>query len=94
MGAEHGDFGADSMTWRIGRASILLLGGARVALAPLAHLLVAMRVLERESKRHNIFDFSAIGIPYTYHLLPDALRVFPITQKMMRQSEEVHKNVA
>ena len=50
--------------------------------------------LEWGAKRQRIFDFSAIGIRHTYPLLPDALRMFPITQKMMRQSEEGHKHAA
>ena len=49
MGAEHGYFGANSMTWKIGRESILILGGARAVLMQLAHPLVAMGVGEHSS---------------------------------------------
>ena len=50
--------------------------------------------LEWGPRRQRIFDAATIGIRHTYPLLPDALRVFPITQKMMRQPEELPRNVA
>ena len=45
----HGYFGNDSITWRIGKESILMLGGARAVLMQLAHPLVAMGVSEHSS---------------------------------------------
>jgi len=45
----HGYFGNDSITWRIGQESILMLGGARAVLMQLAHPLVAMGVSEHSS---------------------------------------------
>ena len=45
----HGYFGADSITWRIGKESILLIGGARAVLMQLAHPLVAMGVSNHSS---------------------------------------------
>ena len=46
---KHGYFGSESMTWKIGRESVLLLGGARAVLMQLAHPLVAMGVSEHSS---------------------------------------------
>lgn len=46
---KHGYFGSESMTWRIGQESILLLGGARAVLMQLAHPLVALGVSEHSS---------------------------------------------
>lgn len=46
---KHGYFGSESMTWKIGQESILLLGGARAVLMQLAHPLVAMGVSEHSS---------------------------------------------
>ena len=46
---QHGYFGSESMTWRIGKESILLLGGARAVLMQLAHPLVALGVSEHSS---------------------------------------------
>ena len=45
----HGYFGNDSITWRIGKESILMLGGARAVLMQLAHPLVAIGVSEHSS---------------------------------------------
>ena len=41
---DDGYFGADSITWKIGKEAILLLGGARAVMMQLAHPLVAMGV--------------------------------------------------
>ncbi len=46
---KHGYYGSASMTWKIGRESILLLGGARAVLMQLAHPLVAMGVSKHSS---------------------------------------------
>jgi len=46
---KHGYFGSDSMTWKIGQESILLLGGARAVMMQLAHPLVALGVGEHSS---------------------------------------------
>ena len=43
--------------------------------------------LEWDTKRQKVFDMLAIGISSTYPYLPNKLRVFPITRKMMRQKE-------
>lgn len=40
----YGYYGPDSVTWKIGRESIVLLGGARAVLMQLAHPLIAMAV--------------------------------------------------
>ena len=48
---KHGYFGSESMTWRSGKESILLLGGARAVLMRLAHPLVALGVSEHIAKR-------------------------------------------
>lgn len=46
---KHGYFGSESITWKIGQESILLLGGARAVLMQLAHPLVALGVSEHSS---------------------------------------------
>lgn len=51
----HGYFGPESITWKIGQESILLLGGARAVLMQLAHPLVAMGVSEHSSYMTNPF---------------------------------------
>ena len=44
--------------------------------------------LEWDMTRQKIFDIEAMGMRSIYPRLPDKLRVFPITRKMMRQQEE------
>ena len=44
--------------------------------------------LEWDAKRQKVFDIEAIGIRSLYPRLPDKLRVFPITRKMMHQQEK------
>ncbi len=46
---EHGYFGSESATWKIGQEAVLMLGGARAVLMQLAHPLVAMGVSEHSS---------------------------------------------
>ncbi len=53
---KHGYFGPDSMTWKIGRESILLLGGARAVLMQLAHPLVAQGVSEHSNYMSKPFQ--------------------------------------
>ncbi len=52
---KHGYYGSESITWKIGQESILLLGGARAVLMQLAHPLVAMGVSEHSSYMTNPF---------------------------------------
>ena len=61
---KHGYFGAESMTWKIGQESILLLGGARAVLMQLAHPLVAMGVSEHSSYMTKPFQRTL----HTYYL--------------------------
>ncbi len=53
---KHGYFGPESMTWKIGQESILLLGGARAVLMQLAHPLVATGVGEHSNYMSKPFE--------------------------------------
>jgi uncharacterized protein (DUF2236 family) len=52
---DEGYFGSNSMTWKIGREAILMLGGARAVLMQLAHPLVAMGVSAHSSYMKDPF---------------------------------------
>ncbi len=47
--SDHGYYGPESVTWRIGQETVVLLGGARAVLMQIAHPLVAMGVSEHSS---------------------------------------------
>jgi uncharacterized protein (DUF2236 family) len=49
----HGIFGTDSTTWRLGKEAIIMLGGTRAVLMQIAHPLVAEGVYEHSSYMHD-----------------------------------------
>jgi uncharacterized protein (DUF2236 family) len=53
--SETGLFGPDSLTWRVNREGVLLLGGGRALLLQVAHPLVAAGVAEHSNYREDPF---------------------------------------
>ncbi|HXE45590.1 MAG TPA: oxygenase MpaB family protein [Conexibacter sp.] len=51
--SDHGLFGPDSVTWRVNRESVLLLGGGRALLLQVAHPSVAAGVAQHSSYRED-----------------------------------------
>lgn len=51
--SDQGIFGPDSLTWRLGRERVMLLGGPRALLLQVAHPLVAAGVAEHSSFRSD-----------------------------------------
>ncbi len=87
---KHGYFGSESMTWKIGQESILLLGGARAVLMQLAHPLVALGVSEHSSYMTKPFERTEhtflLGQMLTFGTTATA-------QKAARTINHLHKHV-
>lgn len=87
---DHGYYGPESVTWKIGREAAILLGGARAVLMQLAHPLVAMGVSEHSDYMSDPYGRSwntfLLGQMLTFGSSATALRA-------ARTINRLHKHV-
>ncbi len=87
---DYGFYGPESVTWKIGRETAILFGGARAVLMQLAHPLVAMGVSE-----HSAYMSDPFGRTWNTFLLGQML-TFGSTATALRAAQTInhlHKHV-
>ena len=87
---DHGYYGPESVTWKIGREAAILLGGARAVLMQLAHPLVALGVSE-----HSAYMSDPFGRTWNTFLLGQMLTFGSSTtaRDAARTINRLHKHV-
>lgn len=87
---DHGYYGPESITWKIGRETAILLGGTRAVLMQLAHPLVAMGVSE-----HSAYISDPYGRSWNTFLLGQMLTFgsSATANRAARTINHLHKHV-
>jgi len=87
---DHGYYGPESVTWKVGRETAILLGGARAVLMQIAHPLVAMGVSE-----HSAYMSDPFGRTWNTFLLGQMLTFgsSKTAQRAARTINRLHQHV-